>query len=105
MTEPLDEPLIVVGACERDDRLVEAVDVAVEAGPQALLFEGADPTFDAAVALGLAGIEAEAPSNEDLASASTTWNDTAVSSAISSPPEWPASATLSNAGPRRPPIV
>jgi len=51
----LDEPLLAVATSELDDRLAQILDVFVEPGPQALLLEGSDEAFGAAVARWLAG--------------------------------------------------
>ena len=54
VAEPADQPLGVVGVDEDGHRLAELVDGVVQLGPQALLFQGADPAFGAAVGLRLA---------------------------------------------------
>jgi hypothetical protein len=53
---PLDEPLGVVELDEVGDGVAEVVEVVVEPGPQALFFEGLDPSFGAAVGLGFAEV-------------------------------------------------
>ncbi len=53
MAQALDEPFVVVGLDERENRLAQAVNVVGEFGPLALLFEGPDVAFGHAVALGL----------------------------------------------------
>src|SRR5690606_41328839 len=45
----LDEPFVVVGLGPGRDSLAEVVDGVVRFGPEALLFEGADEPFGAAV--------------------------------------------------------
>jgi hypothetical protein len=50
-----DQPLGVVGLDEAAYGLAELVDAVVQLCPQALLFEGADPAFGAAVGLWLSG--------------------------------------------------
>ena len=53
-SEPLDEPLVVVGVDERGDTLSEVVDILEELGPQAPLLERPHERLGDAVALGLA---------------------------------------------------
>ena len=50
----LDEPGAVVALDEAGHGLAELLDGVVQLDPQALLLEGADPAFGAAVGLGLA---------------------------------------------------
>ena len=49
MAVALDEPFVVVGLGPGRDSLAEVVDGVVQFGPEALLFEGADEPFGAAV--------------------------------------------------------
>jgi len=49
---PLDEPGAVVALDEAGHGLAELLDGVVQLDPQALLLEGADPAFGAAVGLG-----------------------------------------------------
>jgi len=49
----LDQPRVVVTVDEAADGLAQLVDGVVQLDPQALLFEGADPSFGAAVGLRL----------------------------------------------------
>jgi hypothetical protein len=57
VAEPADQTLGVVGQDEAGHGLAELVDVVVQLGPEALLFEGADPPLGAAV--GLRNVDSE----------------------------------------------
>ena len=53
MAVPLDEPLGGVALDEAGHGLAQLVDGVVQGGPQALIFEGADPSLGAPVGLRL----------------------------------------------------
>src|SRR4249919_1537371 len=51
-----DQPLGVLELDEVGDSLAEVVEVVVEPGPEALLLEGLDPAFGAAIGLGFTDV-------------------------------------------------